>query len=82
MYKIGLTNSSWGTYRRVGALERMTWWVIGTENEAERQELRAGIVLVSPDRFVQPEFLPGAGDWKGRRNVLPCNAWLGQLSYF
>jgi hypothetical protein len=25
---------------------------------------------------MQPEFLPGAGDWKTRRNVLPCNDWL------
>jgi len=54
----------------------MTWWVIGMGTEAERLELRAGIILISPDRFERPEFLPGAGDWKAKRNVLPCNAWL------
>jgi hypothetical protein len=25
---------------------------------------------------MRPEFLPGAGDWKATRHVLPCNAWL------
>jgi hypothetical protein len=35
-----------------------------------------------PGLFMQPEFLPGAGDWKGRRNVLPCNAWLDANPHF
>ncbi len=29
-----------------------------------------------PEWVIRPEFLPGAGDWKTLRNVLPCNAWL------
>jgi hypothetical protein len=56
----------------------MAWWVIGTRAEAERQELRAGTGFCCPGEFKQPEFLPGAGDWKTKRNVLPCNVWLGQ----
>jgi len=60
----------------------MAWWVIGTKTEAERQELRAEITVVSPDRSEQPEFLPGAGDWKTRRHGLWCNDWLGTMMIF
>jgi hypothetical protein len=60
----------------------MAWWVIGTRTEAERQELRAVKILISPDRFVPPEFLPGAVDWKTGRNVLPCNDWLVAIYHF
>jgi len=56
------------------------WWVNGTRTEAERQELRAGIISVSPDRFVRPEFLPVAGYWKTPRYGLWCNDWLA-MSY-
>jgi hypothetical protein len=29
-----------------------------------------------PDRFMRPEFLPVAGDWKTPRYGLWCNDWL------
>ena len=42
-------------------LEHEPWWVIGTETEAERQELSGGDHHYLQAKSGRREFLPGAG---------------------
>jgi hypothetical protein len=47
-------------YRRMGKMERIAWWVIGTRTEAERQELSGNRHQGRQPTLVR-EFLTGAG---------------------
>ncbi len=47
-------------YRRDGEMERIAWWVNGTETEAERQEL-SGERYKGRQQTLVREFLTGAG---------------------
>ncbi len=58
-------------------MERITWWVIGTGREVERQELSGGSHLSCKLNPAAANSCPEPGDWKATRHGLGFSDWLG-----